>query len=114
MPQRGHHHLSPFRQGFTLAFFAEQESLHPFNLVRRFAIRKDLNFDATRYNSTCYIIYVTETFSFRQPSFPIFSSFLFLVFTILGDDGARTRDLRLAKPALSQLSYIPLGSFTKD
>lgn len=24
-----------------------------------------------------------------------------------GDDGIRTRDLRLAKPALSQLSYIP-------
>ena len=24
-----------------------------------------------------------------------------------GDDGGRTRDLRLAKPALSQLSYIP-------
>ncbi len=24
-----------------------------------------------------------------------------------GDDGVRTRDLRLAKPALSQLSYIP-------
>ena len=24
-----------------------------------------------------------------------------------GDDGARTRDLRLAKPALSRLSYIP-------
>jgi hypothetical protein len=26
-----------------------------------------------------------------------------------GDDGARTHDLRLAKPALSQLSYIPVG-----
>jgi hypothetical protein len=26
-----------------------------------------------------------------------------------GDDGVRTHDLRLAKPALSQLSYIPNG-----
>ena len=26
-----------------------------------------------------------------------------------GDDGDRTHDLRLAKPALSQLSYIPIG-----
>jgi len=26
-----------------------------------------------------------------------------------GDSGARTRSLRLAKPALSQLSYIPVG-----
>jgi hypothetical protein len=26
-----------------------------------------------------------------------------------GDDGDRTHDLRLAKPALYQLSYIPLG-----
>ena len=26
-----------------------------------------------------------------------------------GDDGDRTRNLRLAKPALSQLSYIPSG-----
>jgi hypothetical protein len=25
----------------------------------------------------------------------------------IGDDGIRTHDLRLAKPALSQLSYIP-------
>ena len=25
-----------------------------------------------------------------------------------GDDGVRTHDLRLAKPALSQLSYVPL------
>ena len=25
-----------------------------------------------------------------------------------GDDGDRTHDLRLAKPALSQLSYVPL------
>ena len=24
-----------------------------------------------------------------------------------GDDGDRTHDLRLAKPALSQLSYVP-------
>ena len=27
-----------------------------------------------------------------------------------GDDGDRTHDLRLAKPALSQLSYVPLLS----
>ena len=27
-----------------------------------------------------------------------------------GDSGARTRSLRLAKPALSQLSYIPAQS----
>ena len=26
-----------------------------------------------------------------------------------GDDGVRTHDLRLAKPALSQLSYIPIN-----
>jgi hypothetical protein len=26
-----------------------------------------------------------------------------------GDDGDRTHDLRLAKPALYQLSYIPAG-----
>ena len=25
-----------------------------------------------------------------------------------GDDGVRTHDLRLAKPALSQLSYVPV------
>jgi hypothetical protein len=25
-----------------------------------------------------------------------------------GDEGARTLDLRLAKPALSQLSYVPM------
>ena len=25
-----------------------------------------------------------------------------------GDDGDRTHDLRLAKPALSQLSYVPV------
>ncbi len=29
-------------------------------------------------------------------------------FHICGDDGDRTHDLRLAKPALYQLSYIPL------
>ena len=29
---------------------------------------------------------------------------------VCGDDGVRTRDLRLAKPALSQLSYIPVCS----
>ena len=28
-------------------------------------------------------------------------------FTIYGDDGTRTHDFRLAKPALSQLSYVP-------
>ena len=28
---------------------------------------------------------------------------------ISGDDGDRTHDLRLAKPALYQLSYIPAG-----
>ncbi len=31
-------------------------------------------------------------------------------FSIRGDDGDRTHDLRLAKPALYQLSYIPEGS----
>ena len=30
-----------------------------------------------------------------------------------GDDGVRTHDLRLAKPALSQLSYVP-ESYTSD
>ena len=31
-----------------------------------------------------------------------------------GDSGARTRNLRLAKPALSQLSYIPQGGHRRD
>ena len=30
--------------------------------------------------------------------------------TLRGDDGDRTHDLRLAKPALYQLSYIPEGT----
>ena len=31
-----------------------------------------------------------------------------LLITNNGDDGIRTHDLRLAKPPLSQLSYVPL------
>lgn len=43
----------------------------------------------------------------------IFRTFPPQVLSRTGDDGDRTRNLRLAKPALSQLSYVPEGRSSK-
>ena len=53
--------------------------------------------------------YPRPTFSKRQRSFAVFSSTRLCHGFFGGDDRDRTGNLRLAKPALSQLSYVPVS-----
>ena len=78
--------------------------------VPRFSVRADhlplRQVVITLCLTSAYFDYPRDIRMVCQPLLSIFFPFR-LISRSGGDDGGRTRNLRLAKPALSQLSYIP-------